>query len=101
MTTLDERIEAAAKARRGPGGLVSWEDLDEKAKAAAIATARRYLTAAFPELFTDPPTMWLAPWDCDRDMIKATVGQSWRLVDFAAMRDSWLSRNPPTPKAAP
>lgn len=37
--------------------------------AATIEDAQEILRAAFPELFTDPPTAWLAPWEMTEQMM--------------------------------
>lgn len=60
---MEKRIEAAARA------LYKWDDpRDEQGWDAETPDWYRnkvteFLAAAFPELFTDPPTMWLAPVD--------------------------------------
>jgi hypothetical protein len=80
--TLEERIEAAAKAVRWAIG--SHNDL-----------ARAALTAAFPELFSSPPEAWLAPWEATESMLDAladpeaypgSIEEAW-----AKARDASLS----------
>jgi hypothetical protein len=89
---LEERIEAAADAifetryNDGP----------------ALDLARDAIRAAFPELFTDPPTAWIAPWEADGVMAIAGAHSTtvndfefdpYQAMEFAfdAMRDSHLS----------
>ena len=60
--TLGERIEKGAdEILRIGAGIV--EDND------AYNAAEHLAEIMFPEIFTDPPTMWLAPWEATNDMI--------------------------------
>ena len=66
--TLNERIEAAAHGIRdycaeievATGGKETPDPMLN-----AIAYGLAALRHAFPELFTDPPTAWIAPWELD------------------------------------
>lgn len=66
--TLEERIEAAAKAL---GIVRSWDEISNGERASRRATARQVLAASFPELFTDPPQAWLAPSEPTKEMTVA------------------------------
>jgi hypothetical protein len=59
--TMDERIEAAARAHNP----FAFEEMEGEPGSTAREEARReanaLIRAAFPELFTDPPTAWIAP----------------------------------------
>ncbi len=77
--TLDERIEAA---RRAYPRLTVSMSRDE---------AQTVLRAAFPELFTDPPTAWIAPWEADEGMAKQSQFFTPH-ENYRAMRDHHLSQ---------
>lgn len=88
--TLDERIEAAARAVDP----AVWDQMDEEERTAQYAEVARVFAAAFPELFTSPPTMWLAPMEISDDMRKVMPmvfaqepANMWR-----AARDAHLNR---------
>lgn len=63
--TLEERIEAATDAYLGALGLKGRAGSGLKADAKAI------VRAFAPELFTNPPTMWLAPMEVTKEMADA------------------------------
>lgn len=66
---LSRRIEAAARAIYRAENVydIMWEELPEIDREQWCEKAAGILEAAAPELFTDPPQAWLAPWD-------ATIG---------------------------
>lgn len=89
--TESERIEAAAKAmvKLCTGRLASTSRLPTR-----IEEAQAALRAAFPELFSSPPTHWLAPWEASDEMIEASyrddfprepasIGEKWVLMRTA------------------
>lgn len=91
VMTLEERLKAAGTAI----DLVTHE------------VARRVLEAAFPELFTEPPTAWLAPWEPTPRMKNAYFGALRKPKDdrkysavekselrWAAMRNAFLHPTP-------
>lgn len=101
---LDQRIEAAARAMVPwpweDHTNVSWTD-KSASREEAIRDARTALQAAFPELFTDPPRAWIAPWEAtegmrgDADAWQATwqaEGGAAGLQDiWSALRDAHLT----------
>lgn len=58
--------------------------------------AETMLRAAFPELFTDPPTAWLAPWDLTSSIsgslsvVKGDHVESTNEEIWARLRDEYL-----------
>lgn len=65
--TLEQRIEAAAKALNdSKANTGEWEtalpDFQDYQRYEAVGI----LMAAFPELFTTPPTAWIAPWEATK-----------------------------------
>lgn len=114
--TLDERIEAAARALyecnpemdqpvdpdnrpTGPAVLVSWKSAREARprEAGGIRDdARAVLTAAFPELFTSPPTGWIAPWEAAEGMVTAMSDLDsngrYEWLRWSGARDAYLNR---------
>lgn len=69
---LARRVEAAAIEMACGGTLsprLAWAELDEHSRNLALVDARSYLAAAFPDLFTDPPQAWIAPWEATEAMI--------------------------------
>ena len=92
MISLQERIERSAISRWGAIGVrLSWSEIDEQTKDRFRRIARDALEAAFPELFADPPTGWIAPWHLDVVMWTAAPDYPTK-ADWEAMRDNWLSR---------
>jgi len=82
--TLEERIEAAARAISGLDRR-DWPAVPEGHRAKAFMALR----AAFPELFTDPPTHWLAPVEAtERMKTLAEVSP----VGWREARDAYLNR---------
>lgn len=100
--TLEERIEAAAKAGfahifagvKRLDGMHVWDVADQRIKDGFTTEAAVFVAAAFPELFTSPPTAWLAPWEADEGMLNARDGNDENITaeaDYAAMRDHRLN----------
>src|SRR3990167_4657999 len=97
--TLDERIEAAARALVFDDGIGPMEDLLDEAQDEYRGTAVIALQAAFPELFTTPPSAWLAPMKATKQMQhagdQAIFGGNDCECDeeriYEAMRDSHLN----------
>lgn len=94
--TNDERIEAAAKAVAASR---VWPDVLNAGAAEYLAELA--LRRAFPELFSDPATAWLAPWEATVTMCNAANHRvrEWgddltdaeeSALDFEAMRDAHL-----------
>lgn len=100
--TLEERIEAAARAlfeklfrsaERLDGNHI-WSQADERIKDGMRAEARVVGEAFAPELFASPPTHWIAPMTPTPEIAEAldyveygNPERSWRL-----MRDAYLNR---------
>ena len=59
MKDLDARIEAAADILSAMFRMTTH---------APERDARDIIATAFPELFTDPPTAWIAPWEATEVM---------------------------------
>lgn len=98
--TLDERLEAAARALCGKfWSELDWRELSPKAKEVYRDAGRAALAAAYPELSAG--THWLAPMEATDAMARAflsikssvpddpragpTMAQAWR-----AARDAYL-----------
>lgn len=113
MTDMKARIEKAARAIN-PG---AWAELSPRASLAAKArrqTSRkaslRYaeaaLRAALPQLFTDPPSHWIAPMEATDEMDEAGhsdiedslcgdrcgVDDGAAKLAFASMRTAYLNQ---------
>lgn len=75
MNTMD-RVEAIAKMLL-PRGVSAF---DPTVVASAVGTAKAITAAAAPELFSDPPTHWLAPINPPREALaRALVSTAgWR-----------------------
>jgi hypothetical protein len=58
---LNRRIEAALQAGLKWHGVGATETVDQVTLGAWRQLFKRMFEAALPELFTDPPTYWLAP----------------------------------------
>lgn len=90
--TLEQRIEAAAKARAP----YQWSLLTADEQAVELAYAEAAIRAGFPEFFTSPPEAWIAPWEATRAMGDAAANRPMsqldtrQSLDFAAMRDAHL-----------
>lgn len=77
--TREERIEAAARAI-DPGAFdaEAWRRMRPDlvgfylAQKHALETVERVLRAAIPELMSDPPTGWVAPWNAT-ETIRDTI----------------------------
>lgn len=99
MAIEQNRIEAAARVRWQRGFArgerqIPWERLSEKAKRNVIRDEREPMEAAFPELASDPPTGWVAPWTETKTMWKAGDAEcnADEEIDvvWSAMRDAHL-----------
>jgi len=79
--TMDERVEAAARAAYADKGSYGDERLAWDAAASIIgedearaahetfrSMARAAIAAAFPELHGDQPKGWIAPWEATEEM---------------------------------
>ena|SRR3990167_1618520 len=95
--TLDERIEAAARALVFDDGIGPMEDLLDETQDEYRGTAVIALQAAFPELFTTPSSAWLAPWEAPRmfrdyfggsDVEQEDAATSWQEIRAACDDDS-------------
>lgn len=75
MTDLDRRIEAAAE-------MVQWPDWGTDDD--LIKHTTEILRAAFPELFTNPPTAWIAPWEATGDMELSIEGMGGKWDPLSA-----------------
>lgn len=97
MAIEQKRIEAAARAR--------WKHFDRFSPALrdhALQQAESMISAAFPELASDPPTGWVAPMEPTEDMTLAYITSELSFCPehqsyensahfgFAAMRDVYL-----------
>lgn len=96
--TLDERVEAAARAMAWPHA--DLEDLSHAKAEFYRIKARQVIKAALPELFDG--TGWIAPWEASDDMVRACLPESLGEIiergfeeDFAFMRDAHLKANAP------
>jgi len=105
MTTMDERIEAAARAEYATmpyldeeGEVIPWEDLHENVRVGRCNEMRPFIAAAFPELQGDKPTHWLAPIEPTLEMELAADRFDHRELPsrgyqhFVAMRDAYLGK---------
>lgn len=102
--TLEERIGVAARAIKDfCDGYLEHIGAIADPRSFQHFYAEAALRAAFPELFSDPPSHWLAPWEATEEMIAAAhvanpLGCDVELAaevyppTFAAMRDSHLSK---------
>jgi hypothetical protein len=90
--TLDDRIEAAARELAMIFGGTELTYMP--------GPATKVLQAAFPELFSSPPTGWIAPWRATEEMTDIDVeagGLSYLAPKalgeaFEDMRDAYLNR---------
>lgn len=108
--TLEERIEAAARAlfeklfrsaERLDGNHI-WSQADERIKDGMRAEARVVGEAFAPELFSSPPTHWIAPWKATEEMVEAFAekqatyptwaNDTYAREGFKAARDAYLNR---------
>lgn len=119
MTTVEkpmsmtERIERAAKDHwahveslkrlTGSGTPIKWSEAPEDDRQKFRNLLGWHLRAAFPELFSSPPTGWLAPIEATDEMFEAWVkaGGAFPSTDPARtvfdsdwrwVRDAYLSR---------
>lgn len=84
---LEERIEAAAKRVVKVTKLshdINGTGLTRVEEAAVI------IRAAFPELFTDPPTAWIAPFEATDEMKRSTFDGADADLAYAMMREAHL-----------
>lgn len=100
--TLEERIEAGAKARYEHNGGLLWESAHPDTKRVWLDMVRDAFEAAIPGLFTNPPTGWIAPWEATRGMQAAIETEAingppegWHQRLWAAARDAHLKANAP------
>ena len=112
MMTMDERVEAAARAiaiahgtdpdqearglthavaDRGDGIPALISDHRGKLWEMWIVDARAALAAAFPELSGDKPTHWLAPMEATEGMMAVSYG-ACDPEDWARARDAYLGK---------
>lgn len=73
--TREQRIEAAARlayCQWTPLRFTGWDEQSESAKKKWAEDTREVLAAAFPELMSDPPTGWVAPWNAT-ETIRDTI----------------------------
>src|SRR3990167_3026914 len=75
--TMEERIERAAidewshfesLKRLSGGNPIAWDAAHEEERQKFRNRLGWHLRAAFPELFTDPPTAWIAPLESTKEM---------------------------------
>jgi hypothetical protein len=109
MTSRTDRIEAAARAIMVDRHPIEWGKEDQAwddyrgsfARKGWLREAELALTAAFPELMSDPPTGWVAPMEATPQM--CSVGRRAVLDDiygteakaaYEAIRDAHLKDNP-------
>jgi len=99
MTELEQRIERAARAALAGEGLnrIGWDDLTEQDCDAYREQAREIIRAFAPELFTDPPRAWLAPWVIPRLREGPFLLSEW----WNEMRDAHLRQPPPNDDPQP
>ena len=109
MAIEQNRIEAAARARYERAmalfpetSRVAWSDMHPDGRAFLMMEMEQDIAAAYPELASDPPTGWVAPWEATKAMRVALVEASYEEIiegttikrlrerTFAAMRDAHL-----------
>lgn len=85
--TNEERIEAAAKAIASGSWKLLGSPEDSLAhksrRTASIRHAEAALRAGYPEIWSEPPTAWVAPWTPDAETIEA-LGRLWCSIDNLA-----------------
>ena len=98
---IPNRIELAARAAfEWCGNDVAWSEAGKTVQDHWRDEATRILAAAFPELFTDPPQVWLAPVEATEAMQNA----AWRAMNIGgldpmpAMRDAHLASQSDKPE---
>ena len=69
--TLEERIEAAAREDSE-----YYDEYPPQTQKMARDIAEKILRAAYPELHSDKPSHWLAPWEMTHEMRAASVEAS-------------------------
>lgn len=112
---LNDHVEAVARRRfeRRNGPRFDWAGASEEMKAYWLKDARQSFEELLPELFTSPPTMWLAPMTPTPEMLRVGFltdermgmekqpGSTWRPLNeptevitqvFEDMRDAHLNR---------
>lgn len=97
--TMDERVEAAARAY-DPDAFA--ETASEALRRATRQHVREILAAAFPELHGDQPKGWIAPWDpTDKMCLATTAGAADEVSDalrwdveheWKSLRDAYLGK---------
>ena len=90
---LNSRIEAAARAFI-PRAFEHDDDVALVVQAGARLDAERVIRAAFRELFTDPPSAWLAPWEVSESMANEMECQFSTEAQWEAARDAHLNLPP-------
>ena len=101
--SLEQVVLAAAKRLydRQNEPHFSWETAHPEMKAHWIKQARNTLGLLLPELFTSPPTMWLAPMEASEDMVNAggyalqshcSFTMDAARIAYIAARDAYLNR---------
>lgn len=109
--TFDERRELAARRiayqsereRYGDHGYPEFQEWDfdalsEHQKSTARILAHHALKGAFPDLYGEKPTAWIAPWEATFEMLEAANGPDLygdfnATGDWEAMRDAHLKRS--------
>lgn len=79
LTDMDKRRFEAASAV-----------LDEHGKALAPEILTTIFKHAFPELFSDPPQAWLAPWEATLEMHRRAEGYYSKAIAYREMRDAHI-----------
>lgn len=75
--TMSERIEAAALAFVQHSGYRTLLDISKHRREFVAEQMKVALSAAFPELVSDPPTAWLAPVEPDERMKRLGAAAMW------------------------
>jgi hypothetical protein len=89
--TMDERVEAAARAGLAHRGL-DWDITTPEWRKEFQTQFSVALAAAFPELHGDKPTHWLAPMEATEDMRDAMADQMGSRAEWGAARDAYLGK---------
>lgn len=100
--TLEQRIEAAAKR----ACMYDWETATTIERGLLKIQAASWFKYLCPELFTDPPTGWIAPWTMDprcfstQDECGDCGADLGGELGWVSVRDEFLSRHPMKPTEA-
>lgn len=102
-----KRVEAAARAIAGFGPGPQYDEEWAEAKRwpygeMCLVQAENALAAAYPELASDPPTAWVAPWTPTEAMLDASAKEEawrpaghWEAHDaYPVMRDAHTKEQP-------